>query len=289
MAPYTERKNFRMKLAETKDVYIERGGVRLHALDHGGDGGPIILFLHGAVAHAHWWDTIAPGLADMGRPVAVDLRGHGESDWSDDYSYGAFAEDLGAWIDWAAAEGGGPPGLIAHSFGGGTTLKLHESSRPDLRFTILVDVPLGISERIIGPMRKLADRPSRPWSSRELFVEKFRVVPPGDNASPDLLAHIARHSVRPLDDGTWVLKADKSFHKDRPTTDLRPGWRRVSSPAMLIVGGKSDRLSGEDLEWVRTCEASVRIETVPEAYHHVLLDDPDTLVELTRDFLSSLY
>ena len=54
-----------MKFAETKDIYIERGGVRLHALDYGGGGGSIILFLHGAVAHARWWDTIAPGLAAL--------------------------------------------------------------------------------------------------------------------------------------------------------------------------------------------------------------------------------
>ena len=271
-----------------KDIYIERGGVRLHGLDHGGAEGPVILMLHGAVAHARWWDAVAPGLAGLGRPVAIDLRGHGESDWSDDYGYEAFTGDLEAWIRWAESEGGGPPGLVAHSFGGGTALKLHELSPPDLRFLVLVDVPIELSERILVPMRKMAARSSRPWASRELFVEKFHVVPAGENAAPELLAHIAHHSVRPLDDGTWTLKADKSFHKNRKVTDFRPGWMRVASPAMLVVGGKSDRLTAEDLDWLRTRRQDVRIETIPGAYHHVQLDEPEAFLTLTLDFLSSI-
>ncbi len=271
-----------------KDIYIERGGVRLHALDHGEPDQPIILMLHGAVAHARWWDPIAPELTGLGRPVAVDLRGHGESEWAEDYSYEAFYKDLGAWIEWAEEESGEPPGVVAHSFGGGTTLKLHEAANPRLRFIVLVDVPLEISERIIGPLRKLADRPSRPWPSRELFIEKFRVVPAGDNASPELLAHIARHSVRPLRDGTWALKADKSFHKNRPVTDFRPGWLKVAAPTMLVVGAESDRLTEADLEWIREFRADVRIESVPGTYHHVHLDAPEVFLNLTRDFLTPI-
>ncbi len=273
--------------SKTSDIYIERDGLRLHALDHGGANGPIILMLHGAVAHARWWDPIAPGLADLGRPVAIDLRGHGESDWADDYTYEAFAKDISAWVEWAEAESGEAPGLVAHSFGGGTTLKLHESRPPNLRFMVLVDVPLELNERIIAPLRKVADRPSRPWASQELFVEKFRVVPAGENAAPELLAHVARHSVRRIEDGTWVLKADKSFHKNRPVTDFRPGWKAVTAPAMLVVGEKSDRLTKEDIEWIRSCREGVRIETVSGAYHHVHLDAPEIFLNLTRDFLSS--
>ena len=149
---------------KTRDIYIERNGLRLHALDHGGSDGPIILMFHGAVAHARWWDPIAPGLVDMGRPIAIDLRGHGESDWANDYTYEAFADDISAWVEWAEAESGEAPGLVAHSFGGATTLKLHEFQPPNLRFIVLVDVPLELNERIIAPLRKVAARPSRPWA-----------------------------------------------------------------------------------------------------------------------------
>ncbi len=273
---------------EFKSVFIERGGVRLHAHDHGGAGKPIVLLVHGAIAHSHWWDGVFPALSDIFRPVSVDMRGHGESDWATDYGYGAFTSDLDAWIRWAEEESGEPPGVIGHSFGGVTSIKLHENSSPGIRFLVAVDVPLEVSERILGPMRVIADRPIRPWASRELFIEKFRLVPPGGTTSPELLAHLARHSIREQEDGSWILKADKSFHRDRKGVSLRPSWERVGAPAMLVMGGKSDRLSDEDLRWMAENCPNVRIETIPGAHHHVFLDEPEEFIRVTRDFLSHI-
>ncbi len=271
-----------------KSVFIEQGGVRLHAYDHGGEGKPIVLLVHGAIAHSRWWDGIHPALSEFIRPVTVDLRGHGESDWATDYGYDAFTSDLDTWIRWATEEGGEPPGVIGHSFGGVTSLKLHENSRPEIRFLVAVDVPLEASERILGPMRRIADRPERPWASRELFIEKFRLVPPGGTTDPELLAHLAKHSVREQEDGTWILKADKSFHRDRQATSLRSSWKNVAAPAMLVMGGESDRLSEEDLDWLRENCPAIRLETIPDAHHHVFLDEPEAFIRVTRDFLSHI-
>ncbi|MFQ5895121.1 MAG: alpha/beta fold hydrolase, partial [Nitrospinota bacterium] len=82
-----------------RSLYLRREGLRLHALDYrsvdrrsvdrGGEGLPPLLFLHGSGAHARWWDHIAPRFSDLFRAVALDLRGHGESERSKDYSLGA--------------------------------------------------------------------------------------------------------------------------------------------------------------------------------------------------------
>lgn len=273
---------------KAKSVFIERGGIRLHARDHGGDGKPIVLLIHGAIAHSHWWDGISPAMSDLFRPVCVDMRGHGESDWATDYGYDAFTSDLDAWIRWAKEESGEAPGVIGHSFGGVTSLKLHENSQPGLRFLVAVDVPLEVGERILGPMRRIAERPDRPWASRELFIEKFRLVPPGGAPDPKLLAHLAHNSVREQEDGTWILKADKSFHRNREGISLRPSWERVDAPAILVMGGDSDRLAPEDLEWMSGNCPNVRIETIPGAHHHVFLDKPEEFIRVTREFLSPI-
>ncbi len=269
-------------------IFIDQGGVRLHAYDYGGNGKPIVLLVHGAIAHARWWDGVVPELSDILRPVSVDLRGHGESDWAIDYGYDTFTSDLDAWIRWATEVSGEPPGVIGHSFGGVASLKLHENSRPDIRFLVAVDVPLEVGERILGPMRRIAERPDRPWASRELFVEKFRLVPPGGKIDPQFLAQLARHSIREQEDGTWILKADKSFHRDREGISLRPSWENVEAPAMLVMGGESDRLSPEDLGWMHGNCPNVRIETISGAHHHVFLDEPEAFLRVTRDFLSHI-
>jgi pimeloyl-ACP methyl ester carboxylesterase len=275
-----------LNTAKSRSVYIEQGSVRLHATDYGGAGKPICLLVHGAIAHGHWWDGIIPELRDLVRPVTVDLRGHGDSEWADDYSYRAFTSDLDAWIRWATEESGEPPGVIAHSFGGVTAIKLHEDFSPEIRFIVPVDVPLEVGDRILGPMRLIADRPERPWGSKELFIEKFRLVPEGGTVEPEMMDHIARYSVRENGNGTWVLKADKSFHRDREGTSLRASWENVKAPAMLIIGGASDRLFSEDIDWLRENRPDVRLETIPDAHHHVFLDSPETFILLTRDFLS---
>lgn len=273
---------------EPKSVYLNQGGVRLHGYDHGGRDKPIALLIHGAIAHSRWWDNIHPELSDFVRPVTIDMRGHGESDWAVNYGYDAFTADLGTWIRWAKEESGGPPGVIGHSFGGVTAIKLHENGPADIRFLVAVDVPLEASERILGPMRRIADRPERPWPSRELFIEKFRLVPPGGTTNPELLAHLAKHSVRKQEDGTWILKADKSFHRNRKPTSLRSSWKNVVSPAMLVIGGESDRIFPEDLDWLRDNCPGIRLETIPGAHHHVFLDEPEAFIHVTRDFLSHI-
>jgi len=260
--------------------------LRLHALDHGGAGRPALILLHGAAAHAHWWDWLAPHFADHFRPVAVDLRGHGDSGWAEDYGYEAFAQDLAAWIDWARRETGRAPVLIAHSMGGVIALKLHEMAEPKVRALVVVDSPLVVDDRILDEVREFARRPSRPWASPELFIEKFRLIPSSGKADPVLIAHAARHSIRPLEDGTWLLKTDRRFHADRIGIDLRPGWRRVRAPAMLMVGELSDRLSPADTEWARRHLPHVEVAVIPGAHHHVYMDDPEAFLRVTREFLA---
>src|SRR5260370_14957214 len=62
------------------------GGVRLHALDWGGDGAPA-LFLHGGRLTAQNWDYVFLGLRGRGRAVALGLRGHGGSGRREGYTF----------------------------------------------------------------------------------------------------------------------------------------------------------------------------------------------------------
>src|SRR5262245_33268405 len=60
---------------------IRVNGLTLSALEWGAPGRPPLCFLHGGSAHAHWFDAIAPAFADWHHVIALDQRGHGESEW----------------------------------------------------------------------------------------------------------------------------------------------------------------------------------------------------------------
>jgi hypothetical protein len=74
------------------------GGVLLHALDWGGDG-PSALFLHGGRLTAQTWDYVCLGLRGSVRAVALELRGHGDSDRAEDYAFDPHVADIAAVLD----------------------------------------------------------------------------------------------------------------------------------------------------------------------------------------------
>src|SRR5262245_32909646 len=67
------------------------GGLRLHYLDWGTAGRPPIVFLHGGALTAHTWDVVCLALRSEYRCLALDQRGHGDSEWSPVMDYGADA------------------------------------------------------------------------------------------------------------------------------------------------------------------------------------------------------
>jgi pimeloyl-ACP methyl ester carboxylesterase len=84
----------------SRDRFVTVLGLRLRYRDWGGNGRPLVA-LHGAVAHAHWWDPVAPYLTRRFRVLALDWRGHGRSAWPRPPAYRSedFAAELAGVID----------------------------------------------------------------------------------------------------------------------------------------------------------------------------------------------
>src|SRR5207237_6811700 len=87
-------------VAAATDRFVAVNGIRLHVLDWGGSGPPLIL-LHGIARHAHTFDHIAPEFSRHYRVIAVDMRGHGDSGWSAEGAYLVqdYVKDLEGLID----------------------------------------------------------------------------------------------------------------------------------------------------------------------------------------------
>ncbi|MCH8026194.1 MAG: alpha/beta hydrolase, partial [Chloroflexi bacterium] len=100
---------------------FDSDGVTLRYLDWGGDGPPLIL-IHATGFLAALWRPIAERLSARFRVVAMDQRGHGESDKPPDgYRFDVFADDLQRLIEALELES---PIAAGHS-SGGTTIVVH--------------------------------------------------------------------------------------------------------------------------------------------------------------------
>ena len=66
---------------------VKTNGLNFHYLEWGDPSKPLILMLHGFAQQAHSWDFVALAFADRFRIIALDQRGHGDSDWASDGDY----------------------------------------------------------------------------------------------------------------------------------------------------------------------------------------------------------
>lgn len=118
---------------------IDVGGVRLaYQMSGPPDAAPLVL-LHALGEDATDWEAVVPALARSRRVYALDLRGHGRSDWPGDYSLELMQADVLRFLE---ALGLGPVDLIGHSMGGIVAYLLAEDHPQRVSRLILEDVPL---------------------------------------------------------------------------------------------------------------------------------------------------
>lgn len=158
-----------------RDGFVDTNGIRLHYLDHGGDGPPLLL-LPGLTANAHSFDgLVAGGLTDSARVVALDLRGRGISEQPDTgYSQQDHAEDVLGVLDAVEFD---RVSLVGHSFGGLLTyyLTAHHSDR--FNASVAIDAPPETHRGILEQIKPSLDRLEVVFPSMEAYLETVRAMP----------------------------------------------------------------------------------------------------------------
>jgi pimeloyl-ACP methyl ester carboxylesterase len=118
---------------------FETGGIRLRYADGGGDGPPIVL-LHGATLNWETFRAMIPALSEGWRVLALNLRGHGGSDWTPGaYRFTDYSGDVAAFLRDVVSE---PTVILAHSFAGYFALHAAAHVPERVRGLVLLDPPL---------------------------------------------------------------------------------------------------------------------------------------------------
>ncbi len=186
------------------------GPMRFHYLDWGIKGLPPVVFLHGGGLNAHTWDIVCAALRRERHCLALDQRGHGESEWSPemDYATESHAGDVGAFVDALKLE---RFVLVGMSLGGANGLAW--AGRHSQRLAGLVMIDVGPEVRAEG-VRKIAAFTSEatPLDSVEQYVERALSFNPRRNR--ELLRRSLLHNLRRMPDGRFMWKYDQR-HRGR--------------------------------------------------------------------------
>lgn len=267
---------------------------RALALRSWGNGPQLIVLVHGGGAHARWWDHIGPLLVRPGETVAaVDLAGHGSSDWltgasgraatAGCYDLPLWAGDLVELMAALAPAATAPPILVGHSMGG--LVAWMTAARPDAQLggVIAVDSPIGDVELAASsPVRPV--RPHRIFTTRAEILARFRTLPDQELTLPYVMAHLARTSITAVAGG-WRWRHDPAVLHHAFATSAAPERDRVRLALLLaeqtIVRPVTLRYLDD------TMGDSIEIGTMPRTGHHAMLDQPHVLVAAVRAILDA--
>lgn len=260
-------------------------GVKLHYLDWPADpGAPVVALIHGRLAHAHWFDPVIPFLSPAYHCVALDLRGHGDSESSKPISVNRIAADIAEFCDLFK---GRKLILVGHSYGGGVTAlaqPLH-GIKPDLYVMADTLIHWDPSEH-----RKRRPNPSPPkrYDTREEILGRFRLLPGGSAASADVLKRIAEHSVRQLEDGAWTWRFDEEAVAHPPDGRLLKGedvpLEEIATPTLLVYGEHSVVMTRHEVEKVSGRMPNAESVMIPGSHHHITLDRPKEFADTLKTF-----
>jgi len=257
-------------------------GLRFHFLDWGIEGESPLLLLHGGAQTAHSWDEVAPDLARDHHVLALDQRGHGDTDWAPDGRYRRedFVGDVRRFLDdreWPAAT------IIALSLGGLNAIAFAATHPERVTGLIVVDVTPTINEA--GGKAIAAQLGMREFASFEEAVARAQAFNPLRSAE-NIRTRLG-HALRQTADGRWAYKFDPGIGSGGLETDFERLWeqvRQIRCPTLLVRGAQSAILSREAAaRFVRELPGSTVVE-LPGAGHSVMGDNPSGFLAAVRPF-----
>jgi pimeloyl-ACP methyl ester carboxylesterase len=265
---------------------IESAGAGLDLLVWGDLGKPGLLLLHGNGAHADWWSFIAPAFAADYRVAALTWSGMGGSDWRPRYTIELFNDEILAAIAAAGLDQSNEkPLIVAHSFGGFIAAYAAATVGERLGGAVLVDSaiqPPGAPED--GPPHR--HRPNRVYADFNTALGRFRLAPPQTCENLFAIDYIARRSIKPTEGGfTW--KFDPFIWREFDLGDAAGLLARPRCPLALMWGERSNLMTPEVAAYMAgVAPAGTPLVPIPQADHHVMLDQPLAFIAGLRGLLA---
>jgi pimeloyl-ACP methyl ester carboxylesterase len=246
--------------------------MRFHYLEWGAPDAPPVVLLHGGHQSAHSWDLVSLHLAQRYRVLALDQRGHGDSEWARDveYSNHTMSLDAEAFITMLGLQ---RPMLIGHSMGGRNAMLLAHRNAALLRGLVIVDVGPELSDKgrqaIAGFVRE-----NQEFENLEHFVESVRKYDP--YRPREHIERTVKYNMLQRADGKFISKCDynprrlglthgRSLQDNLTLSDVRG----FDLPVLLIRGANSTILEADAAERFAAALPKGRLVTVPDCGHNV--------------------
>lgn len=276
-------------LPESHHIVIHK--MRFHYLDWGIKGHHPIIFLHGGGLNAHTWDLVCLMLRHDYHCLALDQRGHGDSEWEPtaDYSFESQIKDVEGFVEKLGLV---RPLVVGHSMGGFAAMGYAMRHAKTMAGLVLCDVG---PELDMAGGKRIRDFISqdRELDSVEAFVERAMAFNPMRN--PALLRRSLLHNLRRLPNGKWTWKHDPNrmspdIMKERGdrAKEILDAIHHITCPTLVLRGDRSDVFSDANAKKFAEALPHGRWVKVANSGHTIQGDNPAGLLHELRPFIKEV-
>jgi len=261
---------------------------RLHYLEWNPAATRTIVLLHGNSANAWWWQPLADAMrATDFRLLALDQRGHGDSEWVRPPAYGPleYAHDLARFIAQYAPP---RPFVIGHSMGGISALTFAAEYPGAARAIVAIDAAVTSNDRRNHYLRRLRGLPVINYPDRETALARFRLMPKEGEIAPATLRTIAEKSLGQTSEGRWTMKFDRDSFLGSDGIDVLVAIETIRDPLLLIRAEHSRIMTAEGAARAVASNPKAALVTIAGAHHHVILEQPATVARTVEEFIASV-
>jgi pimeloyl-ACP methyl ester carboxylesterase len=283
----------------TSQTFISQR-LRLNYEDWGNENKPPLILVHGGRDHARSWDWTAEVLRDDYHVVAMDHRGHGDSDWVSDGNYRSndMVYDLAQLIHQLNV---GPVTIVSHSMGGNVALR-YAGVFPDMVKKIVAIEGLGLSPEHQAQMRstrypqRFAEWIQKKRSASGRIPRKYetieaalaRMIEENSYLTHEQARHLTVHGINRNEDGSYSWKFDPHLNvwgvEDIADEFIHEIWASITAPTLLLYGENSWASNPEKdgrIEHFQNAEV-IQFENAGHWLHH---DQFERFINVLRDFI----
>ena len=249
---------------------------------------PGLIFVHGGMAHADWWNFITPYFLKTHRVIAMNLGGMGDSEWRKEYS----TETWGLEIEGVCKkEKLKKPIIIGHSLGGMCGVYAASIMKKNLYGLVIVDTAI-LPPSDKPPKFDFKIRANKIYKSLKEIKSRFRLVPGQIDALGYIMEYIAEKSIKKNKGGrTWKFDPNymKIFNSEsflERQAVYRNKLKGLKCRVAILRGEKSVIFPGSSAKYMHELmDKKSPIINVPEAHHHIMVDQPMALISALRSLI----
>lgn len=266
------------------DRYFQVGTLRLHYLEWGARSATPLILLHHVSSHAHTWDQFARRMSRDYRVLALDMRGHGDSQWAGEGNYTTehYASDVAALVEHLNLE---RVIVLGGSLGGRVAL-VYAAQHPQQAAALIMEDVGAVRPPAIS--QGFADRVAAGDPEFDTVEEWAQHLRGQNRRTPvEFFLQNARHGTKRLPNGKLGLKRDVAIQRDFVPLELWHYVEKVRAPFLLLIGSESTIVGRDQQERFRQIVPNISMVTIQGAGHIIVHDKPEEFEGTVRSFLTS--